>query len=89
MDKYGDKEKVYDDKISPLMSQIIKICKEEKLNMVASFQLRSEYETDNEENFLCTTLLPMNEEHNPYQYRDFGKSIYSKPTVFAMTITSA
>ena len=33
------KEQVYDDQISPLMAQILKTCKENKIAMVFSFQL--------------------------------------------------
>lgn len=82
---YGDKEEIYDDQINPLMNQIIQICKENGINMVASFQLRSEEEDDNG-NFLCTTLLPVNEDHYPDSYRNLCRSIYEKPKVLAMTI---
>ena len=44
-----DLEDVYDEKIAPLMDQIIAVCKEHKLPMVASFQ----YMGDD----LCTTAL--------------------------------
>lgn len=86
MKKYGDKERIYDDKISPLMGEIISLCKENDINMVASFQLRSENETDNGEHFLCNTLLPLNEDHYPEQYSNFCKDIYKRPSIIAMTI---
>jgi len=35
-----DKEQIYDEKISPLMTQIIQICKENDIKMVADFYLR-------------------------------------------------
>ena len=90
--KYGDKEKIYDEQIFPLMSQIIGICKENKINMVSSFQLRSGLEENGDENegdFCCTTALPMNRKHYPQRFKDFYKSLYSSPAVLAMTITKA
>jgi hypothetical protein len=44
-----DLEKVYDEQISPLMAQIIEICQQHKIPMVASFQYATE------EN--CSTVL--------------------------------
>jgi hypothetical protein len=84
---YGDKEKVYDEKISPLMTEIIKICKSEGINMATSFQLPSEQETNDGNHFLCTTLLPLNKEHYPQQYEQLCRSIYQKPFALAITIT--
>lgn len=50
-----DKEAVYDEKISPLVSQIIEICKQEKIPFVMSFALREE--SDEEEDLYCTTAI--------------------------------
>jgi hypothetical protein len=86
MEKYGDKEIIYDENIAPLMSKIISICKENDINMVASFQLQSENETDNGEHFLCTTLLPNKKDHYPEQYSNFCNDIYRRPSFVAMTI---
>lgn len=83
---YGDKEPIYDEKIAPLMKEIIEVCKQNNINMVASFQLMSENETDNGEHFLCTTLLPLKKDHYPEQYSNFCKKIYRRPQVIAMTI---
>lgn len=57
-----DKEKVYDDKISPLMTQIIKICKEEKIHMIGSFYLKEETEEENA--MLCTTYIQHEKDGN-------------------------
>ncbi len=48
----GPKEKVYDDVIAPLMSQIIEACHTAKINMFSSFQLDGDLR--------CTTALPVN-----------------------------
>jgi hypothetical protein len=49
-----DLEAVYDAEISPLMTQIIAICKRVGLPMVASFQY-----ANREDEALCTTALPL------------------------------
>lgn len=51
------KEAFYDEKISPLMAQIIALCKEAKINMVADFSLGPDPNNDDEPMF-CTTSLP-------------------------------
>ena len=50
------KEAFYDERISPLMAQIIALCKEAKINMVADFSLG--YDEEAEETLFCTTCLP-------------------------------
>lgn len=47
-------EHVYDEKIAPLMTQIIAICKEHKLPMFATFLYAN---SDEEGDGLCTTNL--------------------------------
>lgn len=49
-----DAEAAYDARISPLMSQIIAICKEERIPMMASFL----YARDDTDHF-CTTNIPV------------------------------
>ena len=53
--KIYDKESVYDEQISPLMTQIIAICKEHQLPMVADFQYSNDEENGPAH---CTTTLP-------------------------------
>jgi hypothetical protein len=53
-------EQVYDEQINPLMAQIIAICKEHGLPMVASFQ----YEPDS----FCTSLVA----DQPYTHKRLG-----------------
>lgn len=48
-------EKIYDEKISPLMTQIIKICKDENIPMVASYQL--DWDEERESYLKCSTAL--------------------------------
>jgi len=49
-----NKEEAYDAKISPLMTEIIAICREHGIAMVASYAIP----TDDDDGLRCTTLLP-------------------------------
>ncbi len=49
------KEPFYDERISPLMAQIIALCKEARINMAAQFSLGTD--TDNDKALWCTTVL--------------------------------
>jgi hypothetical protein len=49
-----DKEKIYDEKINPLMAQIIEICKENDIQTLCTFGL-------NNDGLICTTYLPSKE----------------------------
>jgi len=50
-----DKEQIYDEKISPLMAQIIEICQVNDMQMVASFYLKEA--TEDEYDLMCTSCL--------------------------------
>jgi hypothetical protein len=54
----ANKEEVYDSQINPLMAQIIKICQEHKIAMLASFAIP----TPGDPGLRCTTSL-LSEEH--------------------------
>lgn len=49
------KEPFYDERISPLMTQIIELCKEARINMAAQFSLGHDEEADS--TLFCTTVL--------------------------------
>lgn len=51
---HNPKEEAYDEQINPLMAQIIKICNENGIPFVASFQLATA-EEDEEGEFFCTS----------------------------------
>lgn len=56
-----NKEEVYDDQISPLMQQIITICKDNGIAMIASFNIAHDGEGPNGEDcshLTCTSHLP-------------------------------
>lgn len=48
------KEQIYDEKISPLMTQIIAICLEHKIAMIATYDIPNE----EDDGLCCTTTLP-------------------------------
>jgi hypothetical protein len=54
-----NKESVYDEIISPLMQQIIEVCKQEQIPMVASYYLTSEDAHPSGKELFCTTTLPV------------------------------
>jgi len=64
----GPIEKIYDDQINPLMIKVIKICKDNNIPLVSSFQLDYLEESDN--HLKCTTaLLPNGSEDNMIKAR--------------------
>ena len=49
-----NKEQIYDEQISPLMKQIIEICQEHEIGMVADFEIPNEEDP----HLCCTSSLP-------------------------------
>lgn len=83
-----NKEQIYDEQIYPLMDQIVKIVKENDIQMIFSCYLR----TDKEGDLRCTTYLKSSEE-NCQSLDDAAKVIQlgyvaEKPYFSAITITS-
>lgn len=64
-----NKENIYDTQVSPLMQQIIEICKANGIAMMASFDIAHDGEGSNGEDcsaLICNTLLPNGDgENNP------------------------
>lgn len=63
-----NKEQIYDSQISPLMQQIIGICRDNGIAMIASYDIAHDGEGPNGEDcsaLVCSTLLPEgDEQHN-------------------------
>ena len=56
-----NKEEIYDEQISPLMTKIIDVCKEHGIAMMASFDIAHDGQGPNGEDcssLICNTLLP-------------------------------
>ncbi|WP_321782385.1 hypothetical protein [Burkholderia pyrrocinia] len=65
------KEHVYDDQISPLMAQILSICKDHKIAMLASFSIPS----DEDPELACTSALVGGDFKAPASYRSALREI--------------
>ena len=82
-----DKEKIYDEKIFPLMQQIIDICKENDIQMLFSCYLK----TDEQGDMKCDTYLKSNEQNcdlldDAFMVIKHGY-VAQKPYFTALTIT--
>lgn len=80
------KEDIYDEKISPLMAQIIQICHEHKIAMVMSFHL-----PDAEQDTLhCSTALVAEEFEPSYPLTEAWKVIRGDSnSLFQITVEKA
>lgn len=77
-------ESVYDEKISPLMRQIIDICKEHNMPMVASFA----YENSEENGIGCCTTTLTFEGRHIKAFAAARSIIRGNPLLSAFTIMS-
>jgi hypothetical protein len=73
-----DVEATYDEQISPLMLQIIAICKEHRIPMAATFVL-------NDEGMRCTTTLPFEPRGDEKLTRTIQAMSPERPIVLAET----
>ena len=53
-----DKERIHDEKIEPLMNEIIKICKDNNIQMLATFMLKED------DDIAFTSYIPSTEYNN-------------------------
>lgn len=78
-----DKERVYDEQIAPLVSQIIEICHANDM----PFILSTCYGWNEDDGFqLCSTVLPA-KEWQIESFEEIRKILLRKPFMMAMTIT--
>lgn len=80
------KEALYDKHVSPLMAEVISLCKEHKINMIADFSLG--YDEGNEQNLYCTTCLPVDpdDEEGKDRIERARAEMMRKPFLAAFTI---
>lgn len=78
-----DKEAIYDAEISPLMAQILAICKREKIAMIASFNIPNEENPD----LACSSMLP-DEDGHPEEHEAALEIIRGGSGVPPMKITT-
>ncbi|AFQ50415.1 hypothetical protein [Burkholderia cepacia] len=91
-----NKEQIYDEQISPLMTQIIAICQQHKIPMLASFSIPTEADPD----LACSTSLIGNGFEAPESYtralRELRPELFRRPGLMiraehgdgSMTLTS-
>jgi len=83
-----NKENIYDEQICPLMTQIIDICKNNGINMIASYYLIEE--TENNDDLYCTTFIPGEKQcqklDNAYNVL-FNNYEVNKPFFMSLVIT--
>ncbi len=81
--EHYDLESVYDNEIAPLMTQILAICKRERMPMMASFQ----YRDDDDGAALCTSHLQWPERSSDC-FREAVRVFRRPLSIMAMTITT-
>ena len=86
-----DLEAVYDSEISPLMRQVIAICKRVNMPMLATFCYgRGRDADDPDKTDYCTTVLPRGSWQSP-EIMEARRIIYSgancRPKLMALTVT--
>jgi hypothetical protein len=82
-----DEEQTYDERIAPLMAQIIAICKERGIPMLASFAFHN---TADEGLGLCTTYLGEQvPARHPDVLRQCYQILYPQPSGFKITTEKA
>jgi hypothetical protein len=80
------KESVYDAHITPLMTQVIALCKEHKINMAAQFALDP---NDEGRVLFCTTCLPnvdTGDAEGAARMRALGAVMLPSPVITAFAI---
>jgi len=87
-----DKESVYDEKIAPLMKEIIDICKQEDLSFAAQFYLKDRFSEEVEQPMYCTTVIHVDDESEGSEQIKFvaghmKHGVKGKPVVMVMTVT--
>ncbi len=65
-----NKEQIYDEQISPLMTDIIAVCKKHKIAFVASFAIPNDEDND----LRCTTALFESRDKSTEDVEDFRKA---------------
>jgi len=80
------KEDVYDEQIAPLMTQIIAICKEHRIPLVAQFN----YAAEEDGPLLCTTIIPASalDRDDDGQSQRMARVANPPPSFMALTVTS-
>lgn len=80
-----NKEQIYDESIHPLMAEILAICQEHKIAMLATFAIPNEEDAD----LCCTSMTPDETGDNPRHHREAMRCIRGGiNSALALTITT-
>lgn len=79
-----DKEAVYDEKINPLIAEIIKVCKENQIHMLASFYLREDNGEDGD--LYCTSHVYDEQAHSDILFECNARIYRRRKPFFAAAI---
>lgn len=80
-----DEEKAYDERIAPLMAQIIEVCKERRIPMVATFQYA---DAEGDGPAYCTTVLPFKDRSSDHLRKLAALASPAEPFVLAETVAT-
>lgn len=76
------KEQIYDEQVAPLMKQVLSVCKEHKIAMVAQFAVPTEDDPD----LLCTSAL-LDDQYEPHPHMIAALRVLKpSPQAFSITI---
>jgi hypothetical protein len=82
-----DKEKVYDEQISPIMTKIIEIAKREKISFACTYAIRDDGEPDGW--LFCSTVHDHHHDKQiPYLHKieELRYAMFPRPITFSMVI---
>lgn len=81
------KEAIYDEQVFPLMKQILDICKQHRIAMLASFDLGKDSSDDDSSRLLCTSHI-LEDDCEPFENLLAAKrELFRQPTFMALTVT--
>lgn len=80
-----NKEQVYDEKIVPLMQQIIEVCQEHNIGMIADFEIPDDEDSDLW-GWGCTSVLPSENDQVSRRHSLARQALMGEGLAFAVTI---
>ena len=84
-----NQEEIYDEKVSPLVKQIVEICKEHKMPCIMSFACPND-EPEKGELLRCTTALQGDEFIGDQAgFPEAVRALYRRADCFAITVIAA
>lgn len=79
-----NKEQIYDAQIHPLMAQILAVCKEHKISMIATFDTPN----DDDPDLVCTSHTPDESGKFSERIRRVRRAVFENRSAIVLTIVS-